>query len=172
MDSQNRFAADQPSDSNYLTSTAVVPTAQIKDEHVWVRPLPSCAGMPPLPLPKTVSAEEYIGGWESHCDSWALAPVLTTTPCISHAGPTEESNWVIPGRVLVGAYPSSLDDKLNGEILTSILRLGELATLGLVRMLLHDRIVAVLSPRRRHHLRLFAARCVRACAALAVWSSH
>ncbi len=41
------------------------------------------------------------------------------------AGPTEESNWVIPGRVLVGAYPSSLEDKLNAEILTSILKLGQ-----------------------------------------------
>ena len=39
-------------------------------------------------------------------------------------GPTEESNWVIPGRILVGAYPSALEDKLNNEILLSILRLG------------------------------------------------
>lgn len=46
------------------------------------------------------------------------------------AGPTEESNWVLPGRVLVGAYPSSLEDKLNAEILTSILRLGACAREG------------------------------------------
>ncbi len=31
---------------------------------------------------------------------------------------------MIPGRILVGAYPSSLDDVLNAEILKSILQLG------------------------------------------------
>ena len=41
-----------------------------------------------------------------------------------YAGPTDESNWVIPGRLLVGAYPSSNHDELNEAILTSILRLG------------------------------------------------
>ncbi len=64
------------------------------------------------------------------------------------AGPTEESNWVLPGRLvrcfhdtavhherftprdlstclqLVGAYPSAVEDDLNSEILTSILELG------------------------------------------------
>ena len=28
-------------------------------------------------------------------------------------GPTVYSNWVVPGRVMVGAYPGMLDDKLN-----------------------------------------------------------
>lgn len=41
-----------------------------------------------------------------------------------YMGPTEESNWVILGRILVGAYPSSQDDELNTQILTSILQLG------------------------------------------------
>ena len=31
---------------------------------------------------------------------------------------------MLPGRILVGAYPSSLDDVLNAEILKSILQLG------------------------------------------------
>lgn len=39
-------------------------------------------------------------------------------------GPTEESNWVIFPRLLVGAYPSSVHDATNASILTSILRLG------------------------------------------------
>ena len=39
-------------------------------------------------------------------------------------GPTEESNWVIYPRLLVGAYPSSVHDATNTSILSSILRLG------------------------------------------------
>lgn len=51
-----------------------------------------------------------------------------TIPCStlqrSFAGPTEESNWVIYGRLLVGAYPSSVNDVINNQILSSILQLG------------------------------------------------
>lgn len=36
----------------------------------------------------------------------------------------QESNWVLPGRMMVGAYPSAQEDDLNEEILTSLLRLG------------------------------------------------
>ena len=39
-------------------------------------------------------------------------------------GPTPESNWVIPGLLLVGAYPASQDDTETFELLTSILKLG------------------------------------------------
>jgi hypothetical protein len=39
-------------------------------------------------------------------------------------GPTPESNWVIPGKLLVGAYPASQDDTETFELLTSILKLG------------------------------------------------
>jgi hypothetical protein len=41
-----------------------------------------------------------------------------------YCGPTPESNWVIPGKLLVGAYPASQDDAETFELLTSILRLG------------------------------------------------
>jgi hypothetical protein len=41
-----------------------------------------------------------------------------------YCGPTPESNWVIPGKLLVGAYPASQDDSETFELLTSILRLG------------------------------------------------
>ncbi len=43
---------------------------------------------------------------------------------MDYRGPTDESNWVIPSVLLVGAYPSSLDDEQNKSILLSILRLG------------------------------------------------
>jgi hypothetical protein len=39
-------------------------------------------------------------------------------------GPTNESNWVIPGVLLVGAYPASQDDIETFELITSILKLG------------------------------------------------
>jgi protein-tyrosine phosphatase len=55
--------------------------------------------IPSLPPVKSVNAELYMG-------------------------PTEESNWVIYGHLLVGAYPSSTNDLANAQLLTSILRLG------------------------------------------------
>jgi len=52
-----------------------------------------------------------------------LPPVRTINPD-SYVGPTEECNWVIYGRLLVGAYPASVHDEVNTRILTGILRLG------------------------------------------------
>jgi hypothetical protein len=39
-----------------------------------------------------------------------------------YCGPTPESNWVIPGVLLVGAYPASQDDEETYELITSILK--------------------------------------------------
>lgn len=41
-----------------------------------------------------------------------------------YCGPTPESNWVIPGSLLVGAYPASQDDEETYELITSILKEG------------------------------------------------
>lgn len=41
-----------------------------------------------------------------------------------YVGPTPESNWVIPGLLLVGAYPASRDDAETYELLGSILNQG------------------------------------------------
>lgn len=41
-----------------------------------------------------------------------------------YCGPTPESNWVLPGVLLVGAYPASNDDNETFDLLTSILLLG------------------------------------------------
>ena len=38
-----------------------------------------------------------------------------------YVGPTTESNWVIPGRLLVGAYPGVTDDDENMSLIWSIL---------------------------------------------------
>lgn len=41
-----------------------------------------------------------------------------------YCGPTPESNWVIPGKLLVGAYPASKDDDESFYLLSSILKYG------------------------------------------------
>jgi len=41
-----------------------------------------------------------------------------------YCGPTPESNWVLPGVFLVGAYPASQDDAETFDLLTSILKNG------------------------------------------------
>lgn len=51
-------------------------------------------------------------------------PKLPSPPAKEMAGPTPWSNWVIPGRVIAGAYPASLDDQETERILTLLLELG------------------------------------------------
>ena len=41
-----------------------------------------------------------------------------------YCGPTPESNWVIPGRLLVGAYPASENDEETFSLIASILKCG------------------------------------------------
>lgn len=51
-------------------------------------------------------------------------PPLPKLPAKEMAGPTPWSNWVIPGQVLAGAYPASMDDAETDKILSMILELG------------------------------------------------
>ncbi|CAM9515918.1 unnamed protein product, partial [Ectocarpus fasciculatus] len=51
-----------------------------------------------------------------------LEPVPSLT-LDKYCGPTPESNWVIPDRLLVGAYPASQSDVETFELLISILKL-------------------------------------------------
>jgi len=41
-----------------------------------------------------------------------------------YEGPTDESNWVIPGHLLVGAYPADVDNQVHKAVLKSILACG------------------------------------------------
>eukprot|EP01039_Chlorochromonas_danica_P003487 gene3487-3820_t len=41
-----------------------------------------------------------------------------------YCGPTPESNWVIPGLLLVGAYPASLSDEETFDLISGILKCG------------------------------------------------
>lgn len=166
-----RYLAEQPTSAGYVRAVAAPTARELREEHVWARPVPSCDIMPALPHPHVLSPEEYGGkgrvtvaglpglGWfGTVCVSvWCCTVAewggrsreALWPPCENHrllcglplvmvdcvlcaspwptapAGPTEESNWVIPGRILVGAYPSSPEDTINAEILLSILRLGQ-----------------------------------------------
>uniref|UniRef100_A0A7S0RIB1 Tyrosine specific protein phosphatases domain-containing protein n=1 Tax=Chlamydomonas leiostraca TaxID=1034604 RepID=A0A7S0RIB1_9CHLO len=51
-------------------------------------------------------------------------PALPKLPAKEMAGPTPWSNWALPGRVIAGAYPASLDDAETERILTTLLELG------------------------------------------------
>eukprot|EP00929_Paragymnodinium_shiwhaense_P009127 TRINITY_DN113177_c0_g1_i1.p1 TRINITY_DN113177_c0_g1~~TRINITY_DN113177_c0_g1_i1.p1 ORF type:complete len:324 (-),score=48.74 TRINITY_DN113177_c0_g1_i1:250-1221(-) len=52
-------------------------------------------------------------------------------------GPTEYSNWVIPGMLLCGAYPGSMDDRKNDQNLRRILGKG-VDTFVCLQQELHD----------------------------------
>lgn len=51
-------------------------------------------------------------------------PALPKPPAKEMAGPTSWSNWVIPGQVIAGAYPASIDDAETERIITLLLELG------------------------------------------------
>ena len=51
-------------------------------------------------------------------------PPFSSIKLSEYAGPTDESNWVIPGMLMAGAYPAANDDTLHYDILSSLLTLG------------------------------------------------
>ncbi|KAG1661526.1 hypothetical protein FOA52_000036 [Chlamydomonas sp. UWO 241] len=51
-------------------------------------------------------------------------PKLPPPPARDMAGPTPWCNWCLPGRVIAGAYPASMDDVETERILTTLLELG------------------------------------------------
>ena len=72
--------------------------------------------------------QQLPAGWRrcsliSHLPS--LPPLTSAAGNLDvYRGPTDESNWVIPGRLMVGAYPASLDQALHERQISSILGLG------------------------------------------------
>ncbi len=51
-------------------------------------------------------------------------PPFAAVKLADYAGPTDESNWVIPGMLMAGAYPAANEDGLHYQILGSLLSLG------------------------------------------------
>lgn len=80
---------------------ASITTKRVGEEVIPVQPEygGSLPPVPPLPAVRSINPDLYVG-------------------------PTEESNWVLFGRLLVGAYPASVHDEANARILSSILKLG------------------------------------------------
>jgi hypothetical protein len=76
---------------------------------------------------------ESLGPFLGHVPHWEFKdrhfPALGPFSAIAaraeeYCGPSDESNWVIPGVLLVRAFPSVVDDDENYELITRILGLG------------------------------------------------
>jgi hypothetical protein len=66
------FAAEQPVDLSYVTKGRGIPqTGNLSEDKQWVKPLPSCAVLPPLPRAEAVNPEDYLGQ-PAICDCCAL----------------------------------------------------------------------------------------------------
>lgn len=90
--------------------------------------LPYITVFPP-PRPKSVSigSTRSIFSCRLSRNTTDIFPPLDTLLQIvkeKYTGPTAESNWVIPGKLMVGAYPAAYDDKTTYTNLASLMRLG------------------------------------------------
>merc|ERR1719181_618063 len=103
----NTFSSTQPAPSTATTTTTTTTTIS-GDPKTQQQRLPSgwrrCTLITHLP---------------------ALPPLRVAAGNVDvYRGPTDESNWVVPGRLMVGAYPASLDQALHERQISSILELG------------------------------------------------
>jgi hypothetical protein len=58
---------------------------------------------------------------------WRAIPPLPRYESVhktKYQGPTDESNWVIPGILMAGAYPAAQEDNVHYSIIQSVLSLG------------------------------------------------
>jgi hypothetical protein len=67
----------------------------------------------------SVDADDFASRY-----SFPVLEASSHTTFDRYCGPTPESNWVLPGVFLVGAYPASQDDAETLDLLTSILKNG------------------------------------------------
>ena len=60
-------------------------------------------------------------------NGWRTIPPLPRYESVhkkKYQGPTDESNWVIPGILMAGAYPAAQEDNVHYSIIQSVLSLG------------------------------------------------
>ena len=77
-------------------------------------------GDQPVPAIHQAARGDYLDYTNSSFESLESIPDLTLQ---KYCGPTPESNWVIHGKLLVGAYPASQSDVETFELIISILKL-------------------------------------------------
>jgi hypothetical protein len=98
------------------------PYQQSVKPHVSLTPPKGDSSLGDNPLFPALLAKDQVVDYRSF-QFQALEP----TPNVlfdKYCGPTPESNWVVPGKLLVGAYPASNDDGETLELITSILKWG------------------------------------------------
>ena len=83
------------------------------------------AGLPPLPSlpapPVVTICPAGAGGSEK-------APPPPPPPEYTMAGPIDTSNWVVPGRVIMGAYPGAIQEPEHSAIVRKLVECGAVTT--------------------------------------------
>lgn len=82
------------------------------------------AGTPPRSLPTHLAPGNKVDTVDYRSFQFQELESAQVVAFDKYCGPTPESNWVVPGKLLVGAYPASNDDGETLDLITSILRWG------------------------------------------------
>jgi hypothetical protein len=91
-------------------------------------------------------------------NGWRTMPPLPRDSAVSKAryeGPTDESNWVIPGILMAGAYPAAQEDNVHFSIIESILSLGITTFVCLQAEYEHDPNIPEFQWRQGYKLRTY-----------------
>ena len=102
---------------------------------------------------------------------WRAIPPLPRYESVhktKYQGPTDESNWVIPGLLMAGAYPAAQEDHTHYSIIQTLLALGISTFICLQAEYEHDPNIPVFMWRQGYKLRsyiFFALRVLKAASA-------
>ena len=104
---------------------------------------------------------------ENHAYARAMPPLPRDDAIrkVRYQGPTDESNWVIPGILMAGAYPAAQEDNVHYPIIESILSLGITTFVCLQAEYEHDPNIPEFMWRQGYKLRTYifdALRILRA----------
>ena len=102
---------------------------------------------------------------------WRAIPPLPRYESVhktKYQGPTDESNWVIPGLLMAGAYPAAQEDHVHYSIIQSLLALGISTFICLQAEYEHDPNIPEFMWRQGYKLRTYifdALRVLKAASA-------